>query len=243
MKLRTILMIGGVAALTWVMLGVAVLWLTPLALAQDPIFDGSPGSNRMASSPMMQQMSRQVSQQLPLDGSGYGPVNSRANVNQSVALGPMAGRGGPLGLGGPANSLVAVVAEQLGMTQTDLIAELQAGKTMAEVITDRGGDIEAIIDAFVASRQERLETMVENGQITREQADALLAMMRANATERLNSPWSPRGRGNGQGFVDEDGDGVCDYAGQGRGQGAGQGFGRGGGRPGRGMMGRWANTY
>ena len=230
MKLRNLLIIGSVTGLALVTLVVAAVLLVPVAFAQGPLFDGTPGFNRMQSGPMMRQESPA--------GAGY----SRLTMNQNAALGPMAGQNGPQGMGGPGSSLVAVVAEQLGMEQADLITELQAGKTMAEVITEQGGDIEAIIDVFMASRQERLETMVENGRITREQADAMLAVMRANVTERLNSAWSARGQGNGLGFIDEDGDGVCDRAGQGRGQGAGQGQGRMG-RQGNGMMGRWANVY
>ncbi len=230
MKLRNLLIIGTVTGLAVVTLVVSALLLAPMALAQGPLFGGTPGFNRMGPDQMMRQESPA--------GAGY----SRLTMNQNAALGPMAGQNGPQGMGGPGSSLVAVVAEQLGMAQADLIAELQAGKTMAEVITEQGGDIEAIIDVFMASRQERLETMVENGRITREQADAMLAVMRTNVTERLTSAWSAQGRGNGQGFVDEDGDSVCDHAGQGRGQGAGQGQGRMG-QAGNGMMGRWANVY
>jgi hypothetical protein len=44
----------------------------------------------------------------------------------------------------------------------------------------------------------------------------MLAMMRANVTARLNQPGTLQGRGPGPGFVDADGDGVCDHAGSGR---------------------------
>jgi hypothetical protein len=47
-------------------------------------------------------------------------------------------------------------------------------------------------------------------------ADAMLATMRANVTARLSQPWSPQGPGLGAGFIDQNGDGVCDYAGSGR---------------------------
>jgi hypothetical protein len=120
-----------------------------------------------------------------------------------------------LGIGGPEESLVAVAAEQIGVERTELIAELQSGKTLAEVITAHDGDPAKVLESFLAKRQADLAELVTSGQITQEQADNLLATMRTNATIRLEQ--SGIGRGNGQGFVDQDGDGVCDHAGIGRG--------------------------
>lgn len=159
--------------------------------------------------------------------------------------------------GGPDKSMVAVAAEQLGLTRTELIAELQAGKTIAQVAEAQGVALETIVDAFVAPRVERLTELVDRGQLTQEQADAMLATMRAHVSERLQAAWSSRGPGCGNvsNFVDEDGDGVCDHAGTGLGPGRGNGpgfvdedgdgvcdhaasggqFGQRGGR----MMGRW----
>lgn len=120
-------------------------------------------------------------------------------------------------LGGPANSLVAVAAEALGMERADLIAELQAGKTIAQVAQEQGKDAQIIVDNFLGSRQDALAQMVADGRLTQEQADAMLAAMEANVTAHLSQPWmqgyehGPRnGQGHRPGFVDTDGDGVCD---------------------------------
>lgn len=152
-------------------------------------------------------------------GSGYG--KSQGNLERGFGMGP--GRGMGLRIGGPEGSLVAVAAEQLGLERTELMAELQGGKTLAEVITAHNGDPAQVVETFLAERQAKLAELVANGRISQEQADSLLATMAANATARLEQAWI--GRGNGQGFVDQDGDGVCDHAGQ-------------GGRGGRGMRGR-----
>jgi hypothetical protein len=128
------------------------------------------------------------------------------------AAGPGYGRG----MGGPQQSLVAVAADKLGMTQAQLVAELQGGKTIAQVAAERNVAPATIVDAFVATRQARLDAAVGAGRMTREQADARLATMRANVAARLSQPWSPQGNGPGTGFVDQDGDGVCDHAGSGR---------------------------
>jgi hypothetical protein len=144
----------------------------------------------------------------------------------AAGYGAMAGRGpgGRMGggmMGGSQHSLVAVAAQVLGVPQADLVAELQAGKTIADVAGDRAG---AIVDAFVQPRADRLAALVAAGRLTQAQADQQIATIKANVTARLSQPWTPQGAGTG--FVDEDGDGVCDHAGVG----AGIGRGRMGGR-------------
>ncbi len=152
----------------------------------------------------------------PLDNAGQG------TFGPGYGMGPGGGgRGAGLGLGGPENSLVAVAAEQLGLEPAQVIAELQAGKTLAEVITAHNGSPEQVVEVFVTSRQAQLAELVASGQITQEQADSMLVTIRENATARLNQ--AGLGRGDGQGFVDEDGDGVCDHAGSGPQGGRGMG--------------------
>jgi hypothetical protein len=143
------------------------------------------------------------------DGSaiGAGPFGARA------AGGPM---GGMNGVGGPNSSLVAVAADVLGIDRVDLVAELQDGASIADVAGDQ---VDAIVDAYVATRADRLAALVADGRLTQEQADQLLATMKTNVLEQLNQPWSPQGYGlgtPGANFVDSDGDGVCDYTGTGQ---------------------------
>jgi hypothetical protein len=145
----------------------------------------------------------------------------------------------PLGLGrgnwgGPDNSLVAAAARVLGMEQTALVAELNAGKTIADVAKAKGVALDKIVTAFVQPHVDWLNQAVKDSQLTQAQADQYSATMRANITAKLSAAFTPRG--NGQGFVDANGDGVCDVCGQtprsGQGQrGGAQGQGRG--------MGRW----
>jgi hypothetical protein len=152
--------------------------------------------------------------------------------------GPMTGRGmmggwGGFNWGGPENSLISIAAEALDMTREELIAELEAGKTIAQVAEEQGVALETIVEAFLAPREEALQAAVEAGRITQEQADAMLAQMREHVQTRLTATWT-FGQGYGPGFVDEDGDGVCDHM-----QNGGFGLGAGNsGRTGRGMMGR-----
>jgi hypothetical protein len=58
--------------------------------------------------------------------------------------------------GGSTNSLVAVAADVLGMEQADLVAELQTGKTIAQVAQEQGVDPQTIVGAFIAIRAETM---------------------------------------------------------------------------------------
>ena len=104
--------------------------------------------------------------------------------------------------GGRENSLVAVAAETLGMEQQDLAAELQGDKTLADVAEAQGVEVQAIVDAFMANRQEVVAQAVTDGKITQVEADAMLSRMQAMITSRLSQDWQPRGNG--------DCDGTCD---------------------------------
>ena len=127
--------------------------------------------------------------------------------------GDMAGMRGQIG--GPQQSLVAVAAEKLGMSQTDLIAQLQSGKTIAQVAGEKNVALDTIVNAFVATRQARIAQAVATGRMTQAQVDTMLATMRAHVTARLSQPWSPQAQGMGAGYADANGDGVCDTAGSG----------------------------
>ena len=148
---------------------------------------------------------------------------------------PLAGLS--LRLGGPSNSLVAIAAQTLGMDRTALVAELNAGKTIADVAKAKGVALDKIVSAFVQPHVDWLNQAVKDGKITQAQADQSIATMKANITAKLSVPFTPRGNGNGQGFVDANGDGVCDVGGRtsqsGQGQ-RGQGM-RGAQGQGRGM--------
>ena len=168
----------------------------------------------------------------------------------AFAQGPSgSGQNPPLGLGrgnwgGPDNSLVAVAAKVLGMEQTALVAELNAGKTIADVAKAKGVTLDKIVTAFVQPHVDWLTQAVKDGKIAQAQADQYIATMKANITAKLSAPFAPRGNGRaaGQGFVDANGDGVCDVGGQ-TPQSSGQGSMRGmRSAPGQGQgrgMGRW----
>ncbi len=149
-------------------------------------------------------------------------------ADSALAQGPR-GQGAPgragqqTRVGGPAQSLVGMAATQLGIPQAELVAQLRAGATIADALTAGGVNPASFIDSFVATRAERLNAAVAAGRLTRAEADAQLATARSLATARIYQPFTSRGPGGqgpqagqgqgrsaGPGFVDADGDGVCD---------------------------------
>lgn len=54
---------------------------------------------------------------------------------------------------------LAAAAEALGMSEDDLKAELQGGKSIAEVAADQGVDVQDVIDALVADASARLDEL------------------------------------------------------------------------------------
>jgi hypothetical protein len=195
MKTRTWLTLAGIALAVVVAIAVA-----PAVWAQGPAGGFGPGQaqGRMAGG-------------TPGAGNGMG------------RRGGMGGMGGQMG--GPQQSLVAIAAQQLDINQADLVTQLQGGKTIAQVAGEKNVALDTIVNAFVGTRQARMAQAVAAGRMTQAQVDSMLATMRANVTARLSQPWSPQGPGAGTGYVDANGDGVCDNAGSG-GMGAGRMRGR-----------------
>ncbi len=64
----------------------------------------------------------------------------------------MGGRGGGRGPGGGHNR--AAVATALGISEADLQTALQAGKSIAQVATEKGVSVQKVIDALVAAEQQ-----------------------------------------------------------------------------------------
>lgn len=145
-------------------------------------------------------------------GPGGPPAQATPGAG-SAGRSQMMGRG--QAMGGSAESLIGMAAARLGLSRAELLAQLGPGGTIADVLTAGGVEPAAFIDDFVASRAARLDGAVAAGALTREQADARLATARSMAAARIAQPLSAggpggRGAGHGPGFVDEDGDGVCD---------------------------------
>ena len=96
------------------------------------------------------------------------------------------------------------ITKLLGMTQDQIYAERAEGKTLFDIAKEKGVTDQQLIDAMLASRQEAIDQAVKDGQITQEQADWMIAKMKAMAPFELTSPLAPgagrggMGRGHGR---------------------------------------------
>ena len=78
------------------------------------------------------------------------------------------------GFEGEHGGMLDVLAEILGMTPEEIFAELEAGKTIAEIAAGQDVELADLVDALIAPRAEALAQAVENDRLTQEQADWLL---------------------------------------------------------------------
>lgn len=94
------------------------------------------------------------------------------------------------GMMGAGDNLPSVAAETLGMSLTELLTELQDGKSIADVAKEKGVELQVIVDAFVAQQKENLDQAVADGRITQKQADYVLEQMEQSVTDRLEGTWT-----------------------------------------------------
>jgi len=106
---------------------------------------------------------------------------------------PMAGYGFRFGVNG--SSLVDVTAELTGLSVADVVAELESGKTFADVAEANGKTAEDLVDAFLADREAVLDKAVADGRLTQDVADTMLATMKTNVEQHVDSAYQPHGMG------------------------------------------------
>jgi hypothetical protein len=165
---------------------------------------------------------------------GAGAALAQGPAGQTAGTaGYCGGFGAAMRWGGNNGSLVSALAGLLGVSPTEIAAQVREGKSLLDIASEKGVSTDQLVNAVLAVRAERLDEAVAAGRITREQADLMLDNMRQNITSRLESGTlagpcvggtdggnaaGRQGRrggrmGAGAGFVDADGDGVCDLYG------------------------------
>ena len=75
----------------------------------------------------------------------------------------------------------APVAAYLGMTREQLRAELRSGKSLAQIAQAKGKSVDGLVAAMLAPAKARLAKAVENGHLTKDRADAILARLTEGA--------------------------------------------------------------
>ena len=99
---------------------------------------------------------------------------------------------------GPAKSLTAV-AGVLKLTEAELKAQVEAGKSLADVAATQNVSVQSVIDVIVAEVRAHIAEEVASGEITQAQADAKLADVTAKVTTKVNSVRSEGMGGKGRG--------------------------------------------
>ena len=106
-------------------------------------------------------------------------------------------------------------ASYLGLTEAELRAELEDGKSLADVARAEEKSVEGLVQKIVDSASERLDQAVEDGRLTRARADEIKQDLKPRITDLVNrEPGAARGFGRPGGH-----------------HGFGPGFGRFGGEP------------
>lgn len=101
--------------------------------------------------------------------------------------GPQAGQSGGRGPGGPGGGFsMEGVATVFGMTEMELLTEIQSGKSIAALAIEKGIDLEDVKQAILTASKTRIDEQVSSGQLTQAQADEMYTRLTENIDEMLN---------------------------------------------------------
>jgi len=87
---------------------------------------------------------------------------------------------------GHQRSLANAVAEATGLERSAIVEQVQAGSSLADILTENGQSVDEFVEAQVASTAERLAPAVEEGRMSQEVYDARLALLRVQLNDWLN---------------------------------------------------------
>jgi hypothetical protein len=102
---------------------------------------------------------------------------------------------------GAIRALVEIVAEETGLEPREIVAQVQSGTPLADIITANGGDVDTVIDAAVSAATERINAALADGTVSEEQANRMLANLEEVVSRAVNGDLLPNqaeGRGMGR---------------------------------------------
>lgn len=94
--------------------------------------------------------------------------------------------------------ILAAAAEALGMTEAELKAELQGGKSLKQIADAKNVNIDTVIAKMTAAVKAHLDAEVASGEHTQAEADAKLAEFQTRVTEMVNKTGLPHRGGKGE---------------------------------------------
>lgn len=89
------------------------------------------------------------------------------------------------------SELIDAAAEAIGIEPSELVDALRNGQTIAEVARANDVEVASVVDAIVASERERLDQAVEDGRLTRDQADEIATDLEERVTDLVNGELAP----------------------------------------------------
>lgn len=115
---------------------------------------------------------------------------------------PLFGGGHHGGFGHHGPPSLAAAATYLGLSEADLRAELQSGKTLAQIAEAKKKPVDGLEKALAAETKTKLDAAVAAGKLTQAQADELQARMTEHLDDLVNGTGGPGGhhRGDGPGW-------------------------------------------
>jgi hypothetical protein len=90
-------------------------------------------------------------------------------------------------LDGPVRAALRIIIEQIGLEPADVLAQLRDGQTLSAIITGSGGSLTDVTAALTEAATEQIATALENGRISQERADQMLANLAGNIDRLLNT--------------------------------------------------------
>jgi hypothetical protein len=97
-------------------------------------------------------------------------------------------RGGEM-FAGRQRPLLQAIMDATHLTLADLLADRRGGKSLADVISENGGNVDSIIAQAVAAETAQISTSVTNGRLTQAQADRLIAALQPLYERIVNGQW------------------------------------------------------
>lgn len=134
------------------------------------------------------------------NGAVYQPAGNYQTLSTSTDSGNATGFWYCNGLGammgyGPGFPVTQQVAALLGTTTADLTAQLDSGETLAEIASANGVSQEQLIQTMMATYENHLSIMVQNGYLTQDQASNLTEQVRERLQTMLTSRLNYDGSG------------------------------------------------
>lgn len=77
-------------------------------------------------------------------------------------------------------------ADYLGLTQAELRTKLNAGRSLADIAKARGKSVDGLKQAILDEAEKKLDQLVEDGELTRAEADQMLARMKTHIDDLVD---------------------------------------------------------